>query len=49
VYCSWSLLRLFFSSALFLLVAPLLVALFLNLALPLVEEDARCHPGLGSG
>jgi hypothetical protein len=39
----------FFGSALLLLVASLLVALFLHLALPLVEEDARGHPGLGSG
>jgi hypothetical protein len=41
--------RLFFGSALLLLVAPLLVALFLYLALPFVEENARCHPGLRSG
>jgi hypothetical protein len=40
---------LFFSSALLLLVSALLVMLFFHLALPLVEEDARGHPGLGSG
>jgi hypothetical protein len=39
----------FFGSALFFLVASLLVALFLHLALLLVEEDARGHPGLGFG
>jgi hypothetical protein len=39
----------FFGIALLLLVASLLVALLLHLALPLVEEDARGHPGLGSG
>jgi hypothetical protein len=39
----------FFGSALLLLVASLLVALFLHLVLPLVEEDARGHPGLSSG
>jgi hypothetical protein len=39
----------FFGSALLLLVASLLVALFLYLALPLVEEDARGHYGLSSG
>jgi hypothetical protein len=44
-----SLVCFFFGSASLLLVAPLLVALFLHLSLPLVEEDARCHPGLGSG
>jgi hypothetical protein len=38
-----------FSSAPLLLVFPLLVALFFQLALPLVEEDTRGHPGLGSG
>jgi hypothetical protein len=40
---------LLFSSALLLLVSSLLVALFFQLALPLVEEDTRGHPGLGSG
>jgi Na+-transporting NADH:ubiquinone oxidoreductase subunit NqrD len=40
--------RLFIGSALLLLIAPFLITLFLNLALPLVEEDARCHPGFGS-
>jgi hypothetical protein len=32
-----------------LLVFSLLVALFFQLALPLIEEDTRGHPGLGSG
>jgi hypothetical protein len=40
---------LFFSSALLLLVSSLLVMLFFQLALPLVEEDTRGHPGLGFG
>jgi hypothetical protein len=40
---------LLFSSALLLLVSSLLVALFFQLALPLVEEDTRGHFGLGSG
>jgi hypothetical protein len=39
----------FFGSTLLLLVPSLLVALFLHLALPLVEEDACGYPGLGSG
>jgi hypothetical protein len=30
-------------------VLSFLVALFLQLALPLVEEDARSHPGFGPG
>jgi hypothetical protein len=40
---------LLFGSALLLLVPALLVTLLLLLALPLVEEDTRGHPGLGFG
>jgi hypothetical protein len=39
----------FFGPAPFLLVLSFLVVLFLQLALPLVEEDARSHPGFGPG
>jgi hypothetical protein len=38
-----------FSPAPLLLVLSLLVALFFQLVLPLIEEDARGHPGFGSG
>jgi hypothetical protein len=41
--------RFLFGSAPLLLVLSFLEALFLQLALPLVEEDARGHPGFGSG
>jgi hypothetical protein len=41
--------RIFFGPAPLLLVLSFLVALFLYLALPLVEEDARSHPGFGPG
>jgi hypothetical protein len=37
----------FFGPAPLLLVLSFLVALFLQLALPLVEEDARSDPGFG--
>jgi hypothetical protein len=40
--------RFFFGPASLLIVLSFLVALFLQLALPLVEEDARSHPGFGS-
>jgi hypothetical protein len=40
---------LLFGSAPLLLVFSLLVALFFQLALPLIEEDARGHPGFGLG
>jgi hypothetical protein len=40
---------LLFGSAPLLLVLPLLLALFFQLALPLIEEDARGHPGFGLG
>jgi hypothetical protein len=39
--------RFFFGPASLLLVLSFLVAFFLQLALPLVEEDARSHPGFG--
>jgi hypothetical protein len=39
----------FFGPASLLLVLSSLVALFLQLALLLVEEDARSHPGFGPG
>jgi hypothetical protein len=38
-----------FSSVLLLFVSSLLVTLFFQLVLPLVEEDTRGHPGLGFG
>jgi hypothetical protein len=38
-----------FGPAPLLLVLPFLVALFFQLALPLIEEDARGHPGFGFG
>jgi hypothetical protein len=41
--------RFFFGPASLLLVLLFLVALFLQWALPLVEEDARGHPGFGPG
>jgi hypothetical protein len=41
--------RFFFGPAFLLLVLSFLIALFLQLALPLVEEDARSDPGFGPG
>jgi hypothetical protein len=40
---------LLFGSTPLLLVLSLLVALFFQLALPLIEQDARGHPGFGLG